>query len=109
TLTQTPLPATLLFDHPTPTQLTTYIHTQLTTADETDLVLESLDTLETALRSVPDDTETRDLVAKRLRALLDRWTESGDPVTDRGHEDIASASAEDVMAFIDQELGRARD
>ncbi|MGK4578841.1 type I polyketide synthase [Kitasatospora sp. HPMI-4] len=103
------LPATLVFDFPTPAELAARLRADLLPDDggPGGASLADLDRLEAALSTVAEDEDTRADVAARLQALLARW--SGTPreaaaeaeVTDK----LQSASADEVFAFIDQELG----
>ncbi|MFI9031222.1 type I polyketide synthase [Streptomyces sp. NPDC053560] len=105
------LPATLVFDHPTPEAVARHLAPALF-GDEAAAggpsPLAVLDQLEAALLSDGVDEVTRSGVAGRLRLLLatcdDAGQDSGRPDVD---ERIEAASAEEVLAFIDNELGRS--
>ncbi|MEU2515521.1 type I polyketide synthase [Streptomyces syringium] len=107
------LPATLVFDYPTPVAVAEHLAAALTGAGdptETPSPLAELDRLEAALTARDHDEATRAGVAVRLRQLLARWSgsdaETGAPeVTER----IEAASADEILAFIDNELGRSTD
>ncbi|WP_086665418.1 type I polyketide synthase [Lentzea kentuckyensis] len=107
------LPATLVFDYPTPVALAAHLVTALVGDSGGGAGLSplaELDRLESVLAACEADTELRAGVAVRLRLLLDQWggqdKESGEhTVTDR----IQTASTDEVFAFIDNELGRLRD
>ncbi|QLH26708.1 hypothetical protein HYQ63_00790 [Streptomyces sp. Rer75] len=94
------LPATLVFDYPTPDRVATYLREQIA-ADESspaEPVLAYLNHLKTTLHSVASDAADRDRIAERLREILDMCGESG--ATDLG--DLDSASDDELFAFVDQ-------
>ncbi|OKH93979.1 type I polyketide synthase [Streptomyces uncialis] len=113
------LPATLAFDHPSPTALTEYLLTALAGAGpvgpKSDPVLVGLDGLEAAISAAGPAAVERPVVAGRLRALLARLgpaaeaeAAEADQEADAGSR-LADASAEEVFALIDGELGRGAD
>ncbi|MFJ7070523.1 SDR family NAD(P)-dependent oxidoreductase, partial [Streptomyces sp. NPDC101115] len=123
------LPATVVFDHPSPAALATLLRSRAeeaaakaAAAPGTDPAagadpLAGLDALEKALALTPEaDTDTRTEVGRRLRELLSGLEASastaaaaaGSPKA--GPEDVAarikSASASDLLDLIDSEFGR---
>ncbi|MFD8211900.1 SDR family NAD(P)-dependent oxidoreductase [Streptomyces sp. NPDC059695] len=116
------LPATVVFDHPSPAALATLLRTRAeeaaakaSDASGTDAAagsgpLAGLDALEKALALTPEtDTDTRTEVGRRLRELLDGLEASAAAPT-AGPEDVAgrikSASTSDLLDLIDSEFGR---
>jgi acyl carrier protein len=103
------LPATLAFDYPTSTALARYLRTQIGPAGSgptSTPTLADLDRLAGDLWSIPPDG--RRALAIRLQDLLVKLAgveeAGGEPpigVTDQ----LASASDDEVFAFIDKELG----
>jgi polyketide synthase 7 len=86
------VPATAVFDHPTPAALAGYLLGELVPAGAVeDPVLAHLDALEAAV------TERPELVAK-LEALLRRVAPAGEDA------DLSGASADDMFALLDREL-----
>jgi malonyl CoA-acyl carrier protein transacylase len=105
------LPATLVFDYPTPTVVSGHLASSL--ADDTATVpsvLAELDRFEAAFaRGEPDET-TRAAVTVRLRQLLDRCGGAGEETEGLAvKERIQEASTDEVLSFIDNELGRQTD
>ncbi|MFI5758993.1 type I polyketide synthase [Streptomyces sp. NPDC051569] len=107
------LSATLVFDHPTPAAVAGHLAAHLlgdAAPGAGSSPLAELDRLEAALAGgVPDET-TRAGVTGRLRQLLAKWDAAapesgGAALTER----IEAASADEVLAFIDNELGRSTD
>ncbi|MFJ8443693.1 SDR family NAD(P)-dependent oxidoreductase, partial [Kitasatospora griseola] len=66
------LPATLVFDHPTPTRLAAFVHTRLH-GTEPDPLLAELDRLRSTLDAAAADADY-ETVATRLEGLLAAWT-----------------------------------
>ncbi|WP_370216856.1 type I polyketide synthase [Kitasatospora sp. GAS1066B] len=105
------LPATLVFDFPTPAALATRLRAELlpTGGGQGEPSLADLDRLEAALAAVSADEDTRADVAARLQALAARW--SGAPREREAEEQVTeklqAASADELFAFIDNELGIA--
>jgi pimaricinolide synthase PimS1 len=93
------LASTLVFDYPTPAELATHLHGQLVGAQEERPALTTeLDQVEIALAAGTPG------VAARLRKLLAQY--GGTAKKEAARERLTEASADDVFAFIDNELGR---
>lgn len=102
------LPATLIFDYPTPDALADHIRTQLVPEDAGPMsILAELDRLELAFAQVPVDPELHERVAGRLEVLRSRWGAlQGDPDQKADHEfDFDAATDSEVFEMLDNELG----
>jgi acyl transferase domain-containing protein/acyl carrier protein len=101
------LPATLVFDHPTPTALARHLRAELLLDEVAELpVLDELDRLEAALAAVGDDPGVRARVTHRLNALSARW-HAGGSASDRGTDladDLGAASDAELFDLLDNEL-----
>ncbi|GAA3868587.1 hypothetical protein GCM10022243_37780 [Saccharothrix violaceirubra] len=106
--TGVPLPATAVFDHPTSNGLAAFVLGVVAPAGKSP-VLAELDNLEAALADAArqhDDKEHAEIAA-RLRTLLVRLTGVPDEPDDEPSDVIASATADEIFDFIDNQLGRA--
>ncbi|MGX1633245.1 type I polyketide synthase [Streptomyces albidoflavus] len=107
------LPATLVFDYPTPTALAEHFVAELAGDDavpQGPSLLAELDRFETLLSAGDPDEITRAGLALRLGQMLDQVRgnapeQAGSSLDD----DFESASTDEVFAFIDNELGRLGD
>jgi len=105
------LPATLVFDIPTPALLAEYLREQLVPDGPTgsQALLRELDRIEEHVDLLADDAD-RDTVTARLEALLARCRPG--PAAGQGDggdvaEQLQAASADEVLHFIDSHLGTA--
>ncbi|NBE56348.1 type I polyketide synthase, partial [Streptomyces boluensis] len=112
-LTGLQLPATLVFDHPSPVALSDWLLGRLAPADAgaPAPALADLDRLEAALADGGGgDDALRSTVTVRLRQLLARLGEAAQE-PDGGGPDVAesleAASASEIFDFIDNQLGRS--
>ncbi|MDQ2959337.1 MAG: phosphopantetheine-binding protein, partial [Actinomycetota bacterium] len=97
------LPASLVFDYPTPTALAHYLREEIMFAlAAIPAASEELDRLDAALVAVPaDDAEARSRITHRLQAMLARLG-SDEPAT---RADLGSVSDGELFDLLDGELG----
>ncbi|MGW2621091.1 KR domain-containing protein, partial [Streptomyces sp. NPDC001500] len=97
------LPASAVFDYPTPAALADVLLEQLGVSPMS--VLAELDRLEAALSSTSLDDDVMTQMAKRLQTLATRYAASGAVAEDEGAFDLDSASDDELFSFAENELG----
>ncbi|SCL26506.1 Acyl transferase domain-containing protein [Micromonospora pallida] len=113
-LTGIRLPASLIFDCPTPAALADFLLVDAAPPASEAGLLAELDRLEAAfaatgpeeLERLVGDDETRTAVAVRLRALVTRWSDATDRPADVSQA-LDDASDDELFDFIDQKFGRS--
>ncbi|MFF1309178.1 SDR family NAD(P)-dependent oxidoreductase, partial [Streptomyces sp. NPDC058307] len=99
------LPATLIFDHPVPLELTRYLYDELVPqqAGALELALADLDGLRAALSAVPSDEVGRGRITAQLNALMAEWRSQGATTEEEGDaDDLDSATNEDLFSLVEQ-------
>ncbi|MFI0772992.1 SDR family NAD(P)-dependent oxidoreductase, partial [Streptomyces sp. NPDC021218] len=102
------LPATLIFDYPTPDALTEHLRAELPHGDGGGpSVFGELDRLEAALAVAADDSVTRSRITMRLQALLAKWNDAQEATADGDTDDhdLESATDDELFDLLDDELG----
>ncbi|MER5646396.1 SDR family NAD(P)-dependent oxidoreductase [Streptosporangium sp. NPDC002524] len=99
------LPATLVFDYPTPAAIAGYLRNELSSPGEAvrfPSASASLDYLETVFSSGAGDAPEHAELLTRMRSLLDRWgTATPPPVAG---VDLDSATDEELFRLLDQDI-----
>ncbi|MFI1769799.1 phosphopantetheine-binding protein, partial [Streptomyces sp. NPDC020800] len=104
------LPTTIAFDHPPPTTLTHHLTTLLVGPGDIGVapVLAKLDKLESALDALDRDDSACERVTLRLQSLMLKWSGSRQPTAESTDDDsgrFTSATADELLEFIDRDLG----
>jgi acyl carrier protein len=95
------LPATLVFDFPTPTALAKYLDGRVADGHSAGRpVIAELEALEAAVSATTLDDPGRNLLHARLQSLLWRLAEAQEPA-----EDLASVTDDELFDVLDNELG----
>uniref|UniRef100_UPI000CD4DA34 type I polyketide synthase n=1 Tax=Streptomyces sp. SM14 TaxID=1736045 RepID=UPI000CD4DA34 len=103
-----PLPATLLFDHPTALAVARHLAEEIAPADgaggPAPVVLAGLDHLESAVRDAVHDDGARAALTARLQGLLETLRPDTAPEA-AAVEDRMGSTDDELFDFIDSELG----
>ncbi|MFG3422678.1 SDR family NAD(P)-dependent oxidoreductase [Micromonospora sp. NPDC048063] len=102
------LPATLVFDYPTPAALAERLTSEIAAdaAPSTQPIFQGIDTVESLLTAIPLDATARARFTARMQDLLAKASDLGaGPATEQDKPDLESASDDEIFDFISKEFG----
>jgi 5-hydroxydodecatetraenal polyketide synthase CpkA len=101
--TEVDIPATVVFDHPTPAALVAYLKGELALGaqDPADAALAELDRLETLLSTLDGSGAARDRISIRLRTLMSRWNDDDGAEESGGGPALDGATDDDLFNLVE--------
>ncbi|MGW7368933.1 SDR family NAD(P)-dependent oxidoreductase [Streptomyces sp. NPDC054841] len=104
------LPATLIFDYPTPAAVADYLLGEVgpATGPTSQSVYSELDRLEALLSAVARDDDESSGITARLRSVMAKWSDRmSDTQAPADEDELASATADELFDLLDNELGQS--
>lgn len=101
------LPTTVLFDYPSAEELARHLHGLLVAdaASGEQLIMSELDGWDAAHAPDTVDEAACSRIAARLRLLADKWSDTARATG--SHDDLETATAEDIFDLIATEFGKS--
>ncbi len=109
TATNTQLPATLAFEHPTPEAMASYLLEEIYVPRREPMAVKGVDLeeLQLTLSAITAEQARRFGVVERLRNILSTWEAADEPSDGERsvNDDLDSATDDEMFELIDRELG----
>jgi NADP-dependent 3-hydroxy acid dehydrogenase YdfG len=99
-----PLPASVIFDYPTPTALAGHLYANVVPAEAALPVLDDLDRLASLLSEVDQDSDRRSEIITRLEGMIADFR-TGTAENTTAYRELSVASDDEMFDLIDRELG----
>nr|WP_317259638.1 type I polyketide synthase [Streptomyces sp. NEAU-383] len=98
------LPATMVFDYPTPADLAARLGDLMNPKVQSTTLLAEIDRIEAMFTSVTFDDRQASAIKDRLSSVLNKWQRISRP-EEVATTALSSASASEILDFIDREFG----